>query len=201
MLEAVVGDGEEGPAERVGVRDQWGVAACTAVLAAACLLRGRALRLLAGRTRSAGSRRPAVAGGTVPRRRRSAGSSEDRVVDVPVLLPPRVEHHLLPGVVGVQRGDHPRDRVVEQHRAHADPDVELEAVGVGEERLVLPDRLALVVEDGPAVPTQRGLVSPGGHLRLPVRADDDAATRRRGHGVGPGSACAFFWISRPKPSE
>ena len=72
------------------------------------------------------------------------------VVDVVGGLLPGVEHHLLVGVVRVQRGDDALGRVVEQHRADADRDAELEAVGGAEERLVLADRLALVVEDGPA---------------------------------------------------
>ena len=72
------------------------------------------------------------------------------VVDVVGGLLPRVEHDLLVGVVRVQRGDDALDRVVEQHRADADLHAELEAVGGAEERLVLADRLALVVEDGPA---------------------------------------------------
>ena len=97
------------------------------------------------------------------------------VVDVPGLLPPRIEDHLLPGVVGVQRGDHALDRVVEEHRADADAHVELEAVGVGEERLVLADGLALVVEDRPAAahPARADIVRR--HLRLAVRAHDDLA--------------------------
>ena len=75
----------------------------------------------------------------------------------------------------MQRGDHALDRVVEQHRADADAHVELEAVGVGEEWLVLADRLALVVEDGPAAahPARADIVRR--HLRLAIRADDDLA--------------------------
>ena len=49
------------------------------------------------------------------------------VVDVVGGLLPGVEHHLLVGVVRVQRGDDALDRVVEQHRADADHDAELEA--------------------------------------------------------------------------
>ena len=95
------------------------------------------------------------------------------VVDVPGLLPPRIEDDLLPGVVRVQRGDHALDRVIEQHRADADAHVELEAVGVGEERLVLADGLALVVEDRPAAahPARADVVRR--HLRLAIRAHDD----------------------------
>ena len=75
------------------------------------------------------------------------------VVDVVGGLLPGVEHDLLVGVIRVQRGDDALGRVVEQHRADADRDAELEAdraVGRAEEGLVLADRLALVVEDGPA---------------------------------------------------
>ena len=86
---------------------------------------------------------------------------------------------------GIERGDHALDRVVEQDRADADAHVELEAVRGGEERLVLADRLALVVEDRPAAAD-------------PARAD---FRDRPVYDRGPGSAWIFFWISRPKPSE
>ena len=56
----------------------------------------------------------------------------------------------------MQRGDDSLGRVVEQHRADADHDAELEAMGVAEEGLVLADRLALVVEDGPAAADPAG---------------------------------------------
>ena len=76
------------------------------------------------------------------------------VVDVVGGLLPGVEHHLLVGVVRVQRGDDALGRVVEQHRADADltPNSNVSNMSVvrAEERLVLADRLALVVEDGPA---------------------------------------------------
>ena len=72
------------------------------------------------------------------------------VVDVVGGLLPGVEHHLLVGVVRVQRGDDTLGRVVEQHRADADLHAEFEAMRGAEEGLVLADRLALVVEDGPA---------------------------------------------------
>ena len=85
-----------------------------------------------------------------------------RVVDVLARLLPRVEHHLLVGVVRVQRGDDALDRVVEQHRADADANVaELEAVRGAEERLVLADRLALVVEDRPAAADPARVRRPG----------------------------------------
>ena len=51
----------------------------------------------------------------------------------------------------MQRGDHALDRVVEQDRAHADRARRTRSGACrAEERLVLPDRLALVVEDRPA---------------------------------------------------
>ena len=84
----------------------------------------------------------------------------------------------------MQRGHHAPDRIVEEHRAHADGTGELEALGSAEERLVLADRLALVVEDRPAAAD-------------PARTD----FRVRLGTSGPGSAWIFFWISRPKPSE
>src|SRR5262249_50971843 len=72
------------------------------------------------------------------------------VVDVVTGLPPGVEDHLLIGPVRVQRGDDALDRVVEQRRADAGRHAELEGMRGGEEGLVLADRIALVVEDGPA---------------------------------------------------
>src|SRR5947209_3606279 len=74
----------------------------------------------------------------------------DCIVDIPGRLLPWIEHHLFPRVVGVQGGDHALDGVIEEHRADANADVKLEAMGIGEERLVLANGLALVVEDGPA---------------------------------------------------
>ena len=50
----------------------------------------------------------------------------------------------------MQRRDHPLDRIVEQDRTDPDLLAELEGVCVVEERLVLPDRLTFVVENGPA---------------------------------------------------
>ena len=86
--------------------------------------------------------------------------------------------------LGLQRGDDALDRVVKQDRADADAHVELEAVGGAEERLVLADRFALVVEHRPAA-------------AHPARSYVQA----RLYDQGPGSAWIFFWISRPKPSE
>ena len=51
--------------------------------------------------------------------RRSWGLLRDGVVDVLGRLLPRVEDDLFPGVVRVQRGDDPLDRIVEQDRADA----------------------------------------------------------------------------------
>ena len=99
----------------------------------------------------------------------------DGVVDVEGHLPPGIEDDLLVGVVGVQRGDDALDRVVEQDRADTDAHAELEAVRVAEERLVLADGFALVVVDGPAAAHPSGADVAGGHLGLPVCADDDLA--------------------------
>jgi hypothetical protein len=102
------------------------------------------------------------------------------VVDIPGGLLPGIEDHFLVSVVRVQRGDDALGRVIEQHRADAVDGIELEAMRRAEERLVLANRLALVVEDGPA-------------------AADPA--RRAAPFTNSGSAWIFFWISRPKPSE
>ena len=76
---------------------------------------------------------------------------QDGVVDIPGLLPPGIEDDLLVGVVGMERGDHALDRVVAEDGADADrrwPNSNW--CVAAEERLVLADRLALVVEDRPA---------------------------------------------------
>src|SRR5262245_40940875 len=77
----------------------------------------------------------------------------------------------------MQYRNHALERVIEQHRTYADPDVELEAVRVGEEWLVLTDGLAFVVEDRPAAahPSRAGMVRR--HLRLAVCASNDPAAR------------------------
>ena len=118
------------------------------------------------------------------------------VVDVPGRLPPRVEDDLLLGVVGVQRGDDALDRVVEQDGLTPTLHAELEAVACrAEERLVLADRLALVVEDRPAAAD-------------PARADDRPAFDQRPRlgldllldlapeAVGVGEADAGSWSAR-----
>ena len=193
VLGLVVGDGEEGAAERVGVGDGGcrGMDARSSRRPASRCVRsvasGQRCRERCSVGRIGAQRMP---GGQVLGIRQAAEEvahvgvglgvgHQHGVVDVPGLLPPRVEDHLLPGVVGVQGGDHAFDRVVEEHRADADPDVELEAVGVGEERLVLADGLALVVEHRPAAahPARADVVRR--HHRLAVRAHDDLAVRRR----------------------
>ena len=78
-------------------------------------------------------------------------------------------------MIGLQGRDDAFERVVEQHRADTDADVELEAVGVGEERFVLADRLALVVEHRPAATNPARTASFWRHLRLTVGANNDLA--------------------------
>src|SRR6266478_1383245 len=79
----------------------------------------------------------------------SPGVEQHRVVYVIRRLLPRVEDHLLPCVIWVQCRDHALDRIVKEHGTHSDLDVELEVMRVGEERLVLADRFALVIKDRP----------------------------------------------------
>ncbi len=79
------------------------------------------------------------------------------VVDVVRRLPPGIEDDFLPGVVGVQDGDHALRRIVEQYRADADGCAEPEIVGVVEKRLVPADGVALVVEDRPAAADPSGI--------------------------------------------
>src|SRR5207245_9770594 len=75
----------------------------------------------------------------------SAWGESNGVVYVKGCLLPGIEDDFLVCVIRVQGGDDAFDRVVEEQRADADLDVKLEALGVGEERLVLADRLALEI--------------------------------------------------------
>ena len=163
--DAVARDGQEGAAQRVEMRccGRIGVGGgalggplliCTQCAAAALRLprlpvRGLGLEVLGNvagdvgvRARVAGLRWPWIA--------RLGGARRAGVVDVVGGLLPGVEHHLLVGVVRVQRGDDALGRVVEQHRTDPDQDAKLQGVCGAEVGLVLADWLALVVEDGPA---------------------------------------------------
>ena len=42
---------------------------------------------------------------------------------------PRIEDDLLPGMVGIERANYSRDRIVKQDRTHTDPYVGFEAMG------------------------------------------------------------------------
>ena len=182
--ESVVGDRQERAAERVEVARRSACRRATAAFSRGGPARRRP-SAPPGALRVPG--RQVVGVGQAAKKSPTSGSvvrvgDQDRVVDVPGLLPPGVEDDLLLGVVGVQRGDDAPDRVVEEHRADADRDVELEAVRVGEERLVLADRLALVVEDGPAAadPARVDVVG--------VIAAGRPRPRRSRRGVAPGPA-------------
>ncbi len=124
-LESVVRDREEGAAERVGVGDR---------------RRCRVDRGLRGRGLLVRPEAPALSlpmpGRQVFRLGEPAEEiadigiglgicDESRVVDIPALLPPGVEHHLFPGVIGMQSGNDTLDGIVEEDRAYADLIVEL----------------------------------------------------------------------------
>src|SRR5207249_2437376 len=81
----------------------------------------------------------------------------DGVIDIVARLSPWIEHHLFPSVVWMKGCGDARDGVIEQHRANAGLNAKREVVAVFEEGLVLPDRLALVVEDDPAADDPAGL--------------------------------------------
>src|SRR5215469_315952 len=102
----------------------------------------------------------------------SAWGESNRVVHVETCLPPWIKVDFLPRVIGVQRRDHPFDRVIEEHGTDADLCVKLEMMSIGEERLILADRLGLVIEDSPAASDPARADFVGGHLRLAVWADD-----------------------------
>ena len=140
-------------------------------------------------TRSASSR-PRAAGGRNRRRPgRPSDRDQDRVIHVPGLLPPGVEDHLLPGVVGMERRDHAVHRVVEQDRADADVArrARMRACAL-KNGSYCRTGLPLLLKTVQPLPTQRG----EGWISGPP-----SPSRR----TGPGSAWIFFWISRPKPSE
>ena len=150
-LELVVSDGQEGAAQGVEVGNSRRVGVGSGFRGGSLVPVGRARRPDVARARWAGSPRSAGGGRNRPTSGSVLGSATSTVsLTSQVSCRHGSKTHLLPGVVGVQGGDDALDGVVEQHRADADADVELEAVGGGEERLVLADRLALVVEDGPA---------------------------------------------------
>ena len=196
-LEPVVRDGEERAAERVEVGDGRRVGVDRRLVRRVFLACGSPDRAIAGacacagssaaHARSAGSRRRQASEKSPSRRDRSVfGSAWQRTVSLTsqVVLPPRIEDHLLLGVVGVQRRDHALDRVVEQDRADADVRTSNSKRWVSVKngsywRTGLPLLLKIVQP----LPTQRGLTA------------GPPSTS------GPGSAWIFFWISRPKPSE
>src|SRR5260370_15979037 len=76
-------------------------------------------------------------------------SLSDSVVRVPVLLPPGIEDHFLVRVIRIQSGDDTVNGVITNDGADTDLVGKFECVRCREKWLVLPDRLALVVEDGP----------------------------------------------------
>src|SRR5574337_848698 len=101
------------------------------------------------------------------------------VVDVPTLLPPRIEDYFFPGAIGMQGSGDPLDRIVEQDGADALPLGEFEPVCRTEKRFVLADWLALVVEDRPtaAHPTRYGINAIDlARLRLDLLLDFAAET-------------------------
>ena len=106
-----------------------------------------------------------------------AGIEQHRVVHVPGLLLPGIEEDFLVGVVGMQRGDHALNGIVEEHRAHAGAHVGFEGGGIAEERLELADRLALVVEDGPSAADPARVYVLVRQFRPPVCADNDSPLR------------------------
>src|SRR5918997_6918809 len=137
-----MGDGEERAAEGVRVRHGWRFGVHGG-------LRGRrelVLAELAAASLGVPGRQVVVrrqAGEEVAHVRVVGRGDQGRVVDVPGFLVPRIEHHLLPGVVRVERCYDTPHRVVAQDRAKATAYVELEAVRPGEKGLELPNRLAL----------------------------------------------------------
>ena len=61
------------------------------------------------------------------------------------MLPPRREYYFVIGMVGVQRAYHSFQRVVKQNRTTSGDSVVLKIRCVGEERLVLANRLPFVI--------------------------------------------------------
>ncbi len=111
----------------------------------------------------------------------------DRVVAVPPGAAPGREDHLLVRVIRPDRGHQAPDRVVPQDRRHPGRGGVLEPRGGAEERLVLADRAALPVVDGPAgadparAPVRGGL---GRDLALDLPPEPVAVRDRVGHPDG-----------------
>ncbi len=137
---------------------------------------------------------------------------EDRVVDVEGQLAPRRVHDLVVGALGVEAGDDPLDRVVQQHHARAhvgELALGLVQRGRAEERVVAAYRLALVVQhEATAADPPLGGV---GELRaaggVAPQRDRGARRRRRSsshcraRAATPASARAFSWTTRAWPSR
>ena len=180
---AVVGDGEERAAEGVGVGD----------------------RRRAGVREAGGG--GALLGGRAGLHAGEPGRVGDGVAGVPRLLAPGVEDDLGVGAVGEVGADQAADRVVVEDRRHAPLDdgrLVLVVGGRREERLVLLDGVALVVEDGAAGadPARRAVRAGLGHHlghrdpagAVPVGvalepAGVGGAVLLAGEGVDEGAAC------------
>ena len=191
--DAVVVDAEEGAAERVEVRElrragmRGGFAGGVGFVPAE--FTGVPLRVPGAPT---GVDAGEVAGDEVPDVGVAARVGQHRVVAVPRGLRPRADHHLLVALVRVQRGDHAADRVVEQHGADTGFDAKLERRAVGEKRLVLSDRPALVVEDGPATGDPTWVAWRAGlHLLLDLAAQ----AVETGQAVLDAAVLAFFQVA------
>src|SRR5262249_24132746 len=78
-------------------------------------------------------------------------------------------------MVGMKGGDDAFQRIVEEHGAHTDADVELEAVGIREECFVVTDRLAFVVEHSPTTAHPAWGDAFRGHHGQAILSDDDVA--------------------------
>src|SRR5215204_2718603 len=98
---------------------------------------------------------------------------QHRVIDVPALLPPRIEDDLFPSVIWMKGGDNTGSRIVEEDRAHADRYVKLEAVSVGKKWFELADRIAFIIEHRPAAADPARAEVVRRHLRLAIRPNDD----------------------------
>src|SRR5215472_14880352 len=78
------------------------------------------------------------------------------IVDIPRLQMPGIEYHLFISLIGINLCPHSFSRVIENNRAYTRRDPELKLVTLSgklaEERFILANRIALIIENGPAAP-------------------------------------------------
>ena len=145
LILAVIGDGQEHTAQRVAMGHDRRVGVGGGLRRRVLLVRPQVavLALCIPGRQIVGIRKPAEKHADIGI---GLGIEGHGIVDVVARLLPRIEDGLLIGIVRMQRRGDALHRVVEERAAHA-PCLDAELRVGAEERLVFPDRLALVVVD------------------------------------------------------